>query len=338
KCCYGLCIDLIKLLSRDIGFIPVIETIQGGRAGSFKNGKWTGLIGEVVAGNADMAMSSISITSQRSKFVDFSEPFIHTGSTILVAKRHGSFKGDGFLKPFKVSAWLLIFAVLYLVAVVVLLFESHNPGLQRQKHRNYRGEFDIHQSVWLMFSRFFSGILNAPIPRFVSSRVVLSSWSFATLMIDALYTANLAAFMVLQDQAHYIDGINDSRIQNPLASVLKFTTIRDTSVEKYFKINFPHVYSFMRNYRFNHSSEGVRAVKEGYVIVIDAFIWESATMERYVANDTRCSLLTVGKLFDTSGFAAAFPKGSPWTRNISDFILKYQQTDVQGELRDKWQK
>jgi hypothetical protein len=42
KCCFGLCIDLIELLGRDLDFDPVITTIEGGRAGSFKQGKWTG--------------------------------------------------------------------------------------------------------------------------------------------------------------------------------------------------------------------------------------------------------------------------------------------------------
>ncbi|KAK3755910.1 hypothetical protein QZH41_019430 [Actinostola sp. cb2023] len=171
-----------------------------------------GLIGSVLYGQTDMAISSISITEERSKVIDFSEPFLHTGSTILVAKRHGSFKGDGFLKPFEIQAWILLFGVLYLVSFVIFLFESKNPGLQRTRHKDYAGKFDIHISIWLIYSRLFSGNLDAHVPRFVSSRVVLSSWSFSSLMVIALYTANLAAFMVQKEEAHYIDGINDSKV------------------------------------------------------------------------------------------------------------------------------
>lgn len=96
------------------------------------------------------------------------------------------------------------------MAFVIFIFESKNPGLQRSKHRHLAGRFDIHVSIWLIYSRLFSGNLDAHVPTFVSSRVVLSSWAFSSLLLIALYTANLAAFMVQKEQAHYIDSINDS--------------------------------------------------------------------------------------------------------------------------------
>ncbi|XP_031571820.1 glutamate receptor ionotropic, NMDA 2A-like [Actinia tenebrosa] len=334
RCCYGLCIDLINMLSQDLDFDPIIRIIEGGRAGSFKHGKWTGLVGSVLYGEADMGMSSISITEERSKVIDFTEPFLHTGSTILVAKRPGSFKGDGFLRPFELESWLFIFGVLYLVAFVIFIFESKNPGLQRSKHKHLAGQFDIHVSIWLIYSRLFSGNLDAHVPRFVSSRVVLSSWAFSSLLLIALYTANLAAFMVQKEQAHYIDSINDSIIQNPSKSLLRFTTIRDTSVENYFKVNYPRIFKYMRQYQFNHSSDGVQAVKDGK---IDAFIWEAVTLDRYVANDSRCNLLTVGKQFDKNGFAAVFSKGSEWTKKVSEKIMEYQTSEEYRQMAEKWQ-
>lgn len=41
-------------------------------------GKWNGIIGDLVAEKADLAMAPITITTQRSQAVDFSVPFMET--------------------------------------------------------------------------------------------------------------------------------------------------------------------------------------------------------------------------------------------------------------------
>lgn len=114
---------------------------------------------------------------------------------------------------FQIKAWIFLFGVLYTVAFLVFFLESKNPGLQRTAHKDYVGQFDIHTSIWLIYSRLFGGNLDAHTPRFVSSRVVLGSWCFSSLMLVALYTANLAAFMVQREKAYYIDGNKDSRVR-----------------------------------------------------------------------------------------------------------------------------
>ncbi|KXJ14143.1 Glutamate receptor ionotropic, NMDA 2A [Exaiptasia diaphana] len=215
------------------------------------------------------------------------------------------------------------------------MLESKNPGLQRSEHQDYVGQFDIHTSIWLIYSRLFGGNLDAHTPRFVSGRVVLGAWCFSALMLVALYTANLAAFMVQREKAYYIDGINDSRIRQPTDS-LKFTTILETSVGTYFKNNFPQTYKFMeKQHQVNHSQDGVQAVLDGK---IEAFIWETVSLHEYAAKDPGCRLLVAGKPFDQTGYAAVFQKNSKWTRNVTDLILKYQTSSKSKEMHDKWQK
>lgn len=162
---------------------------------------------------ADMAMASITITERRSQFIDFSVPYYHTGLKFLVANTRGSLDGYGFLKPFQVSVWVLLFSLLYFSAFALWFLETKNPGLSRLLRSNKtHTKYDIHVSIWVMFSRLFNSNLEVHHPNFYSSRALLVGWGFACLVIGALYTANLAAFMVLTEENRSVDGINDSKV------------------------------------------------------------------------------------------------------------------------------
>ena len=51
----------------------------------------------IVDGEADMIVSSMQITPDRSQQIDFSAPFLETGITILVAVREGVISPTAFL-------------------------------------------------------------------------------------------------------------------------------------------------------------------------------------------------------------------------------------------------
>lgn len=54
-CCFGFSIDLLKILEREIGFIPEIYFVADGQYGTFskKLGKWNGIVKELVSGRGE---------------------------------------------------------------------------------------------------------------------------------------------------------------------------------------------------------------------------------------------------------------------------------------------
>ena len=69
--------DCCRIQSHSLLFLTW-QYCRGGY-GSFKNGRWTGMIADLRAQKADMAVIDMSITSIRQTAVDFTMPYMTTG-------------------------------------------------------------------------------------------------------------------------------------------------------------------------------------------------------------------------------------------------------------------
>ena len=75
----GFSIDLLKRLASEINF--QFELYEGSDYGSETEQsdgtkQWSGLVGDVVSGRADFAVSAMTVTPQREKVVDFTKRYM----------------------------------------------------------------------------------------------------------------------------------------------------------------------------------------------------------------------------------------------------------------------
>jgi len=96
-CCRGYCIDLLRRLANRTGiednFTPFtydLHLVGDGEVGSEKlendTKRWTGMVGELLSGEADLAVAPMTITPDRAARVEFTKPFKYLGLTILVKR------------------------------------------------------------------------------------------------------------------------------------------------------------------------------------------------------------------------------------------------------------
>ena len=72
----GFDIDLAREMARDLGvdFVPV-------------NTRWTSIIPSLVLGRCDIIISGMSVTEPRRRRVDFSDPYMRVGQTVLLNRK-----------------------------------------------------------------------------------------------------------------------------------------------------------------------------------------------------------------------------------------------------------
>ena len=89
----GFDIDFMKAVAKEAG----VEVV-------FKNTAWDGIFGGLDAGKYDAIISSVTITDERKKQYDFSEPYITIGQILVVPKTVKNVKVLSDMKGKKVGA------------------------------------------------------------------------------------------------------------------------------------------------------------------------------------------------------------------------------------------
>jgi len=76
-CCVGYVIDIFQLILFDLHVHFKLYIVADGKYGSYSytTDSWNGMVGDVYRGKADLAIAGLTITSQRSKVVDFTVPY-----------------------------------------------------------------------------------------------------------------------------------------------------------------------------------------------------------------------------------------------------------------------
>ncbi|KAL5984272.1 hypothetical protein ACLOJK_018376 [Asimina triloba] len=117
----GFCIDIftaaVSLLPYAVpyNFIP----FGNGR----ENPSYTELVYRITTGEFDAVVGDISIVTNRTKILDFTQPYIESGLVILAPVRKLNSSAWAFLKPFTLEMWLVTAVFFLVVGAVVWILE-----------------------------------------------------------------------------------------------------------------------------------------------------------------------------------------------------------------------
>ncbi|XP_045105631.1 glutamate receptor ionotropic, NMDA 2B-like isoform X2 [Portunus trituberculatus] len=347
-CCSGFCIDLLEKFATDLGFTYDLVRVDDGKWGTMdRDHRWNGLIGELLRRDtegAEMALTSLKINKERESVVDFTVPFLESGIAIVVAKRTGIISPTAFLEPFDTASWMLVaFVAIQVAALTIFLFEWLSPGGYNMRTGNLEmapprdHKFSLFRTYWLVWAVLFQAAVHVDCPRGFTARFMANMWAMFAVVFLAIYTANLAAFMITREEFHDFSGLNDTRLQHPhtVSPAYKFGTVEETNSAMVLRRHQPHMYNYMVRHGYNKPfvKDGVRSIKENE---LDAFIYDATVLDYLVGQDDDCQILTVGSWYSMSGYGLAFPRGSKYLPLFNNKLMTYKDNGEIERLQRFW--
>ncbi|CAH1402280.1 unnamed protein product [Nezara viridula] len=343
----GFGVDLIHELSLMSGFnYTFVEQYDknSGSPSTLANGTriWSGMIGEVQAGRADLAIADITITRERERDVDFTHPFMNLGISILHRKPSKA-PPDlfSFLSPFSNDVWGCMLGAYFGVSLLLFVmarlspYEWTNPYPCIEEPEHLENQFSLLNSLWFTLGSVMQqGSDVAPIS--VSTRMVASIWWFFTLIMVSSYTANLAAFLTVENNVSPFSDVKELAQQTDIKYGAKkegatANFFRDSKEEIYQKI-----YKFMMDNpdcMMPNNDVGVnRVVSEDKY----AFFMESASIEYEVQR--KCQLAMVGDSLDSKGYGIVMRQNSSYRNALNKNVVRLQENGKLTQLKDKWWK
>lgn len=153
----GFGIELIQKLSEKLGFNYTFRLQEDGSYGSLnkETNEWNGMIRELIDDRADLAITDLTITSDREGAADFTMPFMNLGISILFEKpKKEPPQLFSFMSPFSSEVWLYLGGFLFLVSLSFFVMgrlspaEWDNPYPCIEEPEVLENQFSFRNSVW----------------------------------------------------------------------------------------------------------------------------------------------------------------------------------------------
>ncbi|XP_015173134.1 PREDICTED: glutamate receptor ionotropic, kainate 2-like [Polistes dominula] len=338
----GFAVDIIDEMSKQLGFNYTFEVQEDNVYGSLQKttGEWNGMIRKIRDGKADLAITDLTITSERESAVDFTTPFMNLGISVLYRQpTQAPPSWTSFLLPFSYEVWGCIFGAWIVVSLVLYIngrmsaAEWTNPYPCITEPEELETPYTMVDTPFFTIATLLNGASDFA-PGGISTRAIGTTWWCFNLIINATYTANLAAALSTSPTVWPFTKADEL----PYQKEIKYGAKRDGSTISFFKTATYEPYKLMYDYMMEHASEvltdnneeGLKKVQqENY-----AFFMESTSIEYFTQRN--CNVTKVGGLLDQKGYGIAMKKDIYYRNQLSGAILKLKESGIITELQDKW--
>nr|GEV15291.1 glutamate receptor 3.2-like [Tanacetum cinerariifolium] len=281
------------------------------------NPSYLDLVNKVASNVFDAAVGDISIVSNRTKAVDFTQPYIESGLVVVVNIHKAHPSSWAYLQPFSPSLWGVTALFFIFVGTLVWLLEHrHND--------EFRGPLrkQLFTVMWFTFSTMFFTQRENTLSTL--GRMVVFIWLFVVLIVNSSYTASLTSILTVQQLQTSITGIESLITGNELIGFPVGTYIETYLVNE---LNIPR----SRLVSLGTSEEYAEKLLSR---TVDAIIDERPCVDLFLSK--HCSFQVVGQELTNSGLGFAFPRDSPLAVDLSNAILNLTETGELQKIQDHW--
>ncbi|XP_021736975.1 glutamate receptor 3.6-like [Chenopodium quinoa] len=291
----------------------------------FGNGKNHPNINELVekirAGVFDAVVGDVSITTDRTRNADFTQPYIESGLVVVALVNTEESHAWAFLRPFTPMMWCVTGASFVVVGAVIWI-------LEHKFNDEFRGppKKQVATMLWFSCSTWFFAHRENTVSTL--GRLVLIIWLFIVLIINSSYSASLTSMLTVQQLTSHVKGINNLiESREPIGYQAGSFAVNYLNEQLHVPMSLL--------VPLNSEDEFAEALRKGpknggVAAVVD----ERAYMELFLSS--RCEFTIVGQEFTKNGWGFAFPQDSPLAVDMSTALLKLSENGDLQRIHDKW--
>ncbi len=280
------------------------------------------LLEEVRSNRTEIGVAAISITSVREVEFEFSQPILNAGLQIMI--RGGGRDGDsnplsdilGLLFSKTSLVWLGVALLLILIPAHIIWF------LERRQDSGIIPSDKYIPGIF--YGMYWSAATLATQaenqPRQWLARVVALFWMFTGIVFVALYTAQLAATLTVQQIQGGINGPDD--LVGRKVATTKGSTAAAALRE--LRAQVTEVSRIEDAYQALHDRE------------VDAVVFDSPVLLYYAANEGKGRAYMVGGQFRKEDYGIVFRPGNPLRRQVNATLLQLREDGTYQQIYDRW--
>ncbi|XP_071033536.1 glutamate receptor 1 [Parasteatoda tepidariorum] len=351
----GFCKDLMDSICESLHIECEIKLVEDDTHGRFDQmkGRWTGIVGEIIQGKADVAIADLIIRPERQRVVDFTDPFeLVTFSLLMkdpdtIDSSHSSFFLFSAFTPDTWICSLIAFAIFCALFHCITIYTGAPDSIESASGIWGRKN-SIVANVWFAIgSSLMQG--TGIYPRSISSRILTGGWWIFTSIMTCLFIASVTFQLQLkglsEESSLSLAQIKSLSMESIIAESLENSwpqvgIVKPSGISQLIKKSSLPLFKSFSDFLENNPSvfvssadEGVQRVRQsngGYVLLMNS------AKSSYEVRQKPCNLIEIHDPYIYGGFGIATPLKSPLKNKINDVLASLTSSGFIGDLHRKW--
>jgi polar amino acid transport system substrate-binding protein len=262
-----------------------------------------GLLDGVAAGKYDVAVATLTVTAERERTLDFTQPFYATGLGIAVP-----IGGEASWLPIVrtltsfgfAQAIMALVGLAFAVGFLVWLFE-------RKQNEHFSGSIakGLSSGVWWSTVAMTQRVTGDFGPRTLPGRVVAIVWMIGSIVTIAVFTASITSTLTIKHLQGTVHGVSD-------LSIVHVGAVAGTSTEDTLS-RLRIVYR-----KFPTLQDGLDALRAHK---LDAFVYDKPLLAWAIQQSYSSSIELLDSTFGSQEYAFAVPIDSRLRKPLDVAIL-----------------
>jgi polar amino acid transport system substrate-binding protein len=280
-----------------------------------------GQLAAVADGRADVAVGAISLTSQRERSFDFSQPTLDAGLQIIVPVHdtRPTVPGLGGYLDLLLSRTMLIWLS---AAVVISVLPAHVFWLFERRSDNPVVSRSYFPGIFQAFGWGVGSLVGRQSTSATKTitKALAILWGFAGIVFVSFYTASLSATLTVAKLDAKIDGPAD--LYHKSVATVRGTTAAD----------------FLRSMGIDATE--TPTIEESYHLLreegYEAVVFDAPVLRYYVAHRGEGVAVTAGPVFQEENQGFVLGIHSPLRKPINQTLFLMREDGTYNLIKEKW--